>query len=276
MRPITNIIAIACTIVLFANCKTPQRTIYFNENVPNDASVQVQKIDRIKEPIVQPDDILAVTITTISSITEKTPLTIFSEGGTTYGITATTGAGGPAMGATGAGGNAYLVDADGYMDFPVLGKVKAAGLTVRQVKDLLAQKLKDYVKDPVVEARIINYKVTVLGEVNHPGFVIAPNQKINILDALAASGDIPITGRKDNVLIIRETEGTREFAHLNLNSINVFSSPYYNLKQNDIVYVSPSRIRRQQSNEFVQFYLPVFTTLLSTVLAVYGIVQISK
>ena len=276
MRPLTNIIAIACTIVLFANCKTPQRTIYFNENVPNDASVQVQKIDRLKEPIVQPDDILAVTITTISSITEKTPLTIFSEGGTTYGITATTGAAGPAMGATGAGGNAYLVDADGYMDFPILGKVKAAGLTVRQVKDLLAQKLKDYVKDPVVEARIINYKVTVLGEVNHPGFVIAPNQKINILDALAASGDIPITGRKDNVLIIRETEGTREFAHLNLNSINVFSSPYYNLKQNDIVYVSPSRIRRQQSNEFVQFYLPVFTTLLSTVLAVYGIVQISK
>ncbi|MGN6566703.1 MAG: polysaccharide biosynthesis/export family protein [Flavipsychrobacter sp.] len=229
----------------------------------------------MKEPIVQPDDILAISVTTISSITEKTPLTLFSEGGTSYGITATTGAAGPAIGASG-GGNAFLVDADGYMDYPVLGKVKAAGLTVRQVKDLLAQKLKDYVKDPVVEARIINYKVTVLGEVAHPGFVVAPNQKISILDALAASGDITITGRKDNVLIIRETEGTREFAHLNLNSINVFSSPYYYLKQNDIVYVQPSRVRRQQSNDFVQFYMPVFTTLLSTALAVYGIVQISK
>lgn len=275
MRPLTTLIAIACTTVLFFACKAPQRTIYFKDNAPNDASVQVQKIERLKEPIVQPDDILAISVTTISSITEKTPLTLFSEGGTSYGITATTGAVGPAIGAS-SGGNAFLVDADGYMDYPVLGKVKAAGLTVRQVKDLLAQKLKDYVKDPVVEARIINYKVTVLGEVAHPGFVVAPNQKISILDALAASGDITITGRKDNVLIIRETEGTREFAHLNLNSINVFSSPYYYLKQNDIVYVEPSRVRRQQSNDFVQFYMPVFTTLLSTALAVYGIVLISK
>src|SRR5690606_36050778 len=160
--------------------------------------------------------------------------------------------------------------------YPVIGKVKVSGLTLRQVKELLSTRLKELVKDPIVEARMINYRITVVGEVSQPGSIIAPNHKISVIDALALAGDVPVTGRKDNVLIIRETEGRREFARLNLNSRNVFSSPYYYLKQNDIVYVEPSRIRRQESNEFLRFYLPTITTLMSTALAIYGIVLISK
>ena len=93
---------------------------------------------------------------------------------------------------------------------------------------------------------------------------MAANQKISILDAIAAAGDIPITGRKDNVLIIRETEGKREYARLNLNSRTLFSSPYYYLKQNDIIYVEPARIRRQENNDFLKFYLPTIRTILSS------------
>ncbi|OJW81288.1 MAG: hypothetical protein BGO69_04280 [Bacteroidetes bacterium 46-16] len=269
MQRLLQVIAIAGVWLLSA-CAAPQKTIYFAENTPNDVQVQVQRMERLKEITVQPDDILAIHVTTISSLAEKTPVSIFNDGGTAFSIGGSAGAGG------GAQNTGYLVDPDGFIDFPVVGKIKVAGLNLRQVKDLIAQRLTAYVKEPVVEARIINYKITVLGEVNHPGTVIAPNHKISIIDAVAAAGDIPISGRKDNVLIIRENEGTREFARLNLNSKNVFTSPYYYLRQNDIVYVEPARIRRQQSNEFLQFYLPTITALLSTALAVYGIVQISN
>ncbi len=272
MNRLLHVIAIAF-VLLFAACAAPQKTIYFAENTPNDVSVQVQRIERLKEITVQPEDILAIHVTTISSLAEKTPVSIFNDGGTSFNITASAGAGGAAGGSQNTG---YLVDPNGLIDFPVVGKIKVEGLNLRQVKDLIAQKLKEYVKDPVVEAVILNYKVTVLGEVSHPGSVTAPNHKLSVIDAIAAAGDIPITGRKDNVLIVRENEGTREFARLNLNSKNVFMSPYYYLKQNDIVYIEPARIRRQQSNEFLQFYLPTITALVSTVLAVYGIVQISK
>lgn len=271
MRSLFRLTAIVACILFAASCRTPQKTIYFSENSPIDQSVQVQKIDKIKETIVQRDDILAINTTTISSIIEKNPVNIFNEGGTPYSITPSIG-GAPAVPQT----NGYLVDPEGYIDFPVLGKIRVGGLTIRQIKEMMEDKLKDYIKDPVVEARIINYKVTILGEVNRPGSIIAPNQKISILDAIAAAGDIPITGRRDNILVIRETEGNREFARLNLDSKNVFSSPYYYLKQNDIVYVEPARVKRQQNNDFIQFYMPTITALITTVLAVYGIVVITK
>jgi polysaccharide export outer membrane protein len=254
------------------SCATQQKSVYFSENSANNPSVYTQKADRSKELTIQPDDILAIKVTTISSMAEKTPINIFNDGGTTYNVTETN--------ANGSSGglqtNGYLVDANGNIDFPVAGKIYVAGKTIRQVKDALSIKLKDYVKDPVVEARIINYRVTVLGEVNRPGPISAPNHRISVVDALAAAGDVMITGRKDNILVVRETDGVREFARLNLNSTNVFSSPYFYLKQNDVVYVEPARLRRQQNSEFTQVYLPVFSTLISTMLAIYGIVVLSK
>ena len=268
MRQYIYYLVIAC-IWLVSSCATPQQTIYFSENSPNSSAVYTQHVDRTKELTVQPDDILAIHVTTISSIAEKTPVNIFNDGGTAYNVAETNSGAGMQT-------NGYLVDPNGTIDFPVIGKVSVAGKTIRQVKDQLATKLRDYVKDPVVEARIINYRVTVVGEVGRPGTVTAPNHRINVIEALAAAGDVLISGRKDNVLIVRETDGVREFARLNLNSTNIFSSPYYYLKQNDIVYVEPARIRRQQNSEFTQVYLPVITTLISTMLAIYGIIVLSQ
>lgn len=241
---------------LFASCTGPRKSIYFKDIAPLDPTVQTQKMDRVKEAIVQPDDILAINVSTISSILEPTsPTNLFNDGGTAFSVTSASGS---EMGPS--SGKGYLVDPSGYIDFPVIGKTKLAGLTIRQAKDALALKLKNYVKEPVVEMRIINYKITVLGEVNHPGAIIAPNHKMSVIDAIAAAGDIPISGRKDNVVVIREIEGTREFAHLNLNSKEVFTSPYFYLKQNDIIYVEPARLRRQEGNDFFRFYLPTITT----------------
>ncbi len=278
MRRLTHTLAIASLLLIVA-CTAPQKTIYFSENGLQNASVQVDNIDRRKEVTILPEDIIAIKVSTISSIIEKggvNPVAIFNEGGTAYSITTGGGAGGGGGAGNSAQNLGYLVDVNGLIDYPVIGKLKVSGLTLRQIKDLLADKLKAYVKDPVVEANIINFRVTIFGEVGRPGQIVAANQKISILDAIAASGDIPITGRKDNVLIIRETEGKREYARLNLNSKTVFSSPYYYLKQNDIIYVEPARIRRQESNDFLRFYLPTIMTVITSAVTIYGITQIAK
>lgn len=261
------------TVLFASSCAGPKKSIYFKDSTPLNPTVLTQKMDPVKEVIIQPDDILAVNVSTISSILEPTtPTGLFNDGGTLYNISSSSGPGG---GAT-SSGKGYLVDPAGLIDFPVIGKTQVGGLTIRQAKEMLASKLKNYVKEPVVEVRIINYKITIMGEVANPGTIIAPNHKMSIIDALAAAGDVPITGRKDNIMVIRENEGTREFAYLNLNSKDVFTSPYFYLKQNDIVYVEPARLRRQEGNDFFRFYLPTVTTLLSTALAIYGIVQISN
>lgn len=276
MRQTFYLVAVAC-IVLAASCTAPQKTIYFSDNMPLDPHVQVENIEKRKEITILPGDILAINVTTISSITAGgvgavDPVTIFNEGGTNFSISSSIGGGN-----SGGGSNkAFLVDENGFIDYPVLGKVKLSGMTLRQVKEMMGKRLEDFIKEPVVETRIINYKITVLGEVGSPGSIIASNHKLSIIDAIAMAGDIPITGRKDNVMVVRETEGRREYATLNLNSRNVFSSPYFYLKQNDLIYVEPARIRRQESNEFLRFYLPTFTTLLSAAISVYGISQIVK
>ena len=276
MRQIYYLVAMAI-VLLATSCAAPQKTIYFQENTPLDPHVQVENIERRKEITILPDDILAINVSSISSITAVTgatdPVMIFNEGGTVYNVTASIGG---AAGGAGGANKGYLVDANGFIDYPVLGRVKVSGMTLRQVKDMLAKRLEDFVKEPVVEARILNYRITVLGEVGTPGSIVASNHKLSVVDAIALAGDMPITGRKDNVLVIRETEGRREYARLNLNSRNVFSSPYYYLKQNDIIYVEPARVRRQESNDFLRFYLPTFTSLLSTAIAIYGVTQIVK
>ncbi len=272
---LNNKVRIAITLVLSVllfGCAAPQKAIYFRSDASIDSTVLVIRGNLEYESVIQSDDILAINITSISSLTDKDPVGIFKEGGTPYTVTANAGGGGG-----GGGQNAgYLVDKDGFIDFPVLGKINVGAQTIRQAKVTIAQTLKAYVKDPVVEVRIINYKVVVLGEVGHAGTILAPNHKINIIEAIAAAGDIPITGRKDNVLIVRESKGQREFTRLNLNSRDIFTSPYYYLKQNDIVYVEASRVKRQESNTFTRIYLPILSVLITTALAAYAIIVASK
>jgi polysaccharide export outer membrane protein len=269
MFKVRTYLPLLLSCILFS-CAAPRKTIYFRTDAAVDPSVEVQQGNQEYESVIQSDDILAINITSISSMSDKDPVGIFRDGGTAYNMTAGTGTSGGPQNA------GYLVDKEGFIDFPVVGKISVAKQTIRQAKSTIAARLKDYMKDPVVEVRIINYKVIVLGEVGRPGTIIAPNHKINIIEAIAAAGDIPVTGRKDNVLIIRENNGNREFTRLNLNSRDIFKSPYYYLKQNDIISVEASQVRRQESNAFTRVYLPVVTALVSTALSIYGIILISR
>ena len=143
----------------------------------------------------------------------------------------------------------YLVNNEGDIDFPVLGRIHVGGLTKNEAEDLIREKLKPYLQEtPIVTVRMVNYKISVLGEVNNPGTFTVNNEKVNVLEALAMAGDMTIWGLRDNVKLVRENaNGKREIILLNLNRADIVGSPYYYMQQNDIIYVSPNKTKAKNS-----------------------------
>jgi polysaccharide export outer membrane protein len=160
----------------------------------------------------------------------------------------------------------YLVSQEGTIEFPALGKIMAAGLTKQKLKEEITEKLlaSKLLIDPIVTVRFLNYRVTVLGEVARPTVVTVPNERISILEAIGVAGDITIYGRKENVLLIREEKSGKMIKRLNLNSSEIFSSPYYYLKSNDVIYVEPNNTKMAAASRTQQL-LPTILSALSFV-----------
>lgn len=137
----------------------------------------------------------------------------------------------------------FLVEADGKIKIPYVGKVQAEGLTRVQLENHLTEMFKDYTKNPVVNVRFINYNYSVLGEVKNSGRFNMVNERTTILEAITMAGDLTDLGKRDNVLIVREVNGERSFARVNLLSKGLFNSPYYYLKTNDVVYIEPVKAK---------------------------------
>lgn len=144
----------------------------------------------------------------------------------------------------------YLVNNQGEIDFPVLGRLKISGLTKNECEALIREKLIPYLKEtPIVNVRMVNYKISVLGEVKRPGTFTVSNEKVNILEALAMAGDMTVYGMRDNVKLVRENaNGERVIQTLNLNDADLIRSPYFYLQQNDILYVSPNKTAARNSD----------------------------
>jgi len=158
----------------------------------------------------------------------------------------------------------YLVNENGNIQFPVLGNVEAVGLSLKQLSDNITKTLSDkkLLVDPIISIRFLNFRVTVLGEVEHPGVIPAPNEKISILEALGLAGDLTIYGRRDNVLLIREEDSVKIIKHIDLNSPEILTSPFYYLKSNDVVYVEPNKNKVRSVSNSRQM-LPVLFSALS-------------
>lgn len=135
----------------------------------------------------------------------------------------------------------YLIDKEGEIDFPVIGKVKIAGLSPEETRVLLRDRLSEYLKDPIINIWLKNFTVTVLGEVNRPGTYPVNGEKITILEALGLASDMTIKGQRENVLVIRDFDGTKVYTRIDLTRKEALSSPVYYLTQNDVVYVEPNR-----------------------------------
>ena len=135
----------------------------------------------------------------------------------------------------------YIVDKNGEIDFPVIGNIKIADLTPQQTKELLKERLKTYLQDPIINIRLINFRVTVLGEVNRPGTYEVNGEQITVLEAIGMASDLTIKGMRENILIIRDFNGAKVYQRLDLTTKEVLSSPQYYLTQNDVVYVEPNK-----------------------------------
>ncbi|MFI5130110.1 MAG: polysaccharide biosynthesis/export family protein [Chitinophagales bacterium] len=159
--------------------------------------------------------------------------------------------------------NLYHVSFGGRISMPVLGEIKVEGMTTEEVKADILQRLKDYLKDPVVIVTLTNFKVTVIGEVNKPVVIPVNGQTINVLEAVGASGDLTVFGIRKNVKVIRKLpDGNTEVAILDLNNSRVMQSPYFQLRQNDIVYVQPNKNKGIQGTK-ANIWVPVVTALVS-------------
>lgn len=141
----------------------------------------------------------------------------------------------------------YIVDNDGNINFPVLGTVHLGGLTKAEAIDTLKNRISEYVIDPTVNIRFLNYKVTVLGEVARPGTFTVKDERITIPEALGLAGDMTIYGKRDNVLVYRDVDGKQTFHRIDMTSPDVFASEYFHLRQNDVVYVQPNKAKSGSS-----------------------------
>ena len=161
--------------------------------------------------------------------------------------------------------NGYLVDQNGFIDFPVLGRIYVNGLTIEEAKALLVEQLRKYITEPIVNMRFLNLKITVLGEVNKPGTIRLSNKRITLLEALGMAGDLSIYANRNTVLVIREENGKRTTARLDLQTPEIFTSPYFYLQQNDVIYVEPTTARIATVADPLQRFISYGSGLISII-----------
>ena len=242
-----------CLLAILASCSAPQEVLYLQDI----ASLKEEVIDKNYEVIIHKDDLLAILVNSKDpelAMPFNMPMVSFQIGSTTSGQQRLLG---------------YLVDQNGDIDFPILGRLHVEGLTRMQVTELIKQKLmnEDLIKDPIVTVQFLNFKVSVMGEVARPGTFDISGDRITLLEALSMAGDLTIYGRRDRVAVIREKDGKRRILYHDLRSSDIFQSPCYYLQQNDIVYVEPNKAKTGQSrinsNNSVGVWLSAVSVLAS-------------
>jgi polysaccharide biosynthesis/export protein len=237
----------AFTTCLLFSCTT-QRIAYF-QDIPDSLSVNSPKyvdLPPFTPPVVRPDDILNINVQTLdpqaNMILNQGNLPIQS------GVT-TVNPNAPMLNNQNAV-SGYLVNKSGDIFMPYIGSVHVQGLTTSAIHDTVLNRISVYFKNPVVNVRFANFKVTVLGEVRQPATFSLPNEKPTVLDALGLAGDITIFGKRNNVLLVRDAEGRKEITRLDLDSTKIINSPYFYLKPNDVLYVEPTESRVASTNAF--------------------------
>lgn len=225
---------------LLTACQSYKKVPYFqNVEVVNEAEQQ----EKLYDAKIMPKDLLTIVVScTNPELAVPFNLTVASNAGIAVSTSSyvTTQ---PVL-------QPYLVDNEGNINFPVLGELKLGGLTKREAEQLIIDKLKPYMKEtPIVTVRMVNYKISVIGEVMRPGTFTISNEKVNLLEALAMAGDMTVYGLRDNVKLIREdANGKQQIVTLDLNKAETILSPYYWLQQNDIVYVTPNKAKARNSD----------------------------
>lgn len=234
-----KILLLILMVLAAVSCSTPKEISYFQDLQPGVTELTITDPVEIK---VRPKDKLSILVNAQDQkLTNMFNLPIVSQ---QIGQEST-GSSGNSRGVSG-----YTVDTDGYINFPVLGKIKVEGMTREQIAEYLTRQLKEQelIKDPVVTVEFMNLGVSVLGEVNRPGRISINRDNLTILDALSEAGDLTIFGKREKVLVLRQENGKQRVYGINLCSAeHIYSSPVYYLQQNDVVYVIPNDTKSRQS-----------------------------
>lgn len=232
--------------VLFFSACVPQRDLVYFSNLSELAKQQISVAE--SEVKIQQADRLSISVNSLNTESNELFTKITEKTNTEESRS----------------GQSYRVDQQGMITLPIVGSIKIEGLTIENAQKLITQSLSQFIKSPIVEMQLLNFKVTVIGEVNQPASFTVTGTQLNLLEALGMAGDMTVYGKRENVLVIREVNGIRNMVRLNLNKKEVFQSPYFHLKQNDIVYVEPDKSKEKEYSPNNRA-LPIITACISAV-----------
>ena len=254
--------AILC--VWMSACKTPKDVTYF-QGIDNLTQEQLEEMSQSYKIKVESNDLLSINVTAWdpSAVTPFNP-PVFAYATNPEGEQ-------PIMSSQNL--YTYLVDPDGNINFPVLGTVHVAGLTRQEIAAKLEDMISKYVDNPLVNVQLLNFKITMMGDVAKPGAYTIRNDRVSIIEAIGLAGDLQLTANRKNILVIRDNNGTKETCRLDVTDPAIFASPYFYLKQNDIVYVEPIKIKqRSRTSSDRSFTLSLFTSVISAISIVTSMV----
>ena len=235
--------------VLTESCVSPKKIVFFNDirqDTMGQPPIVLQHVTPYIDPKIEPNDILSITVQTIAQNEGNAPMAANNAGSRDLY-------------------SGFLVDKDGYVEVALIGMVHVAGLTTQEAKDLLKQKAKAFYRDPVVNVRIMNFDIMVLGDVAKEGNVTIPNEKASIVDVIGLAGDLNMTAKRKNILLIRTEGDQKKFVRFDMTSSQIFQSPYYWMKQRDLIYVEPSNFKIQNSDNSFLRYFSIGSSVISVI-----------
>lgn len=250
-----NIILISIALMT-VSCVSHKSLLNYRVNFPVDEQTQISNAPKIT---LQPNDVVSIKVYSVDPEAAK-PFNLLapSENTNTFNTDLVQL-------------NGYLIDADGTIDFPIIGKIMLQGLTTEEVKKLMLNVLEPHLVNPVVNIRLLNFKVTVSGEVLHPGTFNIFNERISLPEALSLAGDLTDYADRSTVLIVRESEGKRSFHRVNLLSADLFQSEFYYLHQNDLIYIEPVKAKTGAVRDQTSKTIPLITAAATLIAVLVGI-----
>lgn len=254
MKSAKHFCLIILSIVFIASCAPREKIVYF-QNLEDYVSENNIEPTRFK-----PNDMISI-IVSASNVESAIPFNLLS-----IARPVTTARSSQSLFGSGTSMEVpYMINSEGEIEFPVLGTIKIEGMSTKELQEYLITELKEYIKDPIVNIRFLNFTITILGEVAIPGTYPVGGERISLPEALGLAGDMSIFGRRDNILVVREISGRKTYKYLDIRDPNILNSDYYYLQQHDIVYVEPNRAERQSSifNRNLSTYISVASLLLS-------------
>ena len=251
-------LVLACIILALTGCATSRDLVYFQDI----DEVTLGELTRHYELVIKRDDELKIIVSgPDKSVTDPYNMTL---GDITAGFTTHNEPETPMM--------SFVVDTNGDINFPVLGRIHVEGMTRLELIDYLQAEIGKDVKNPIVYVSFKNYKITVLGEVNSPGTYTYKTERVNVLQALGMAGDLTVAAKRDHILLLREVDGVMQHDQLDLRESSLLDSPYFYLQQNDILYVPPSSARLMTKNNGPSVWGAVLSSI-STIIAIISLIK---